>query len=184
MKLGEKPLKRDKPIYVLDATATIHFAKISLLNLLLDVCNAHLTKEVYEEVVKSGNTYANALVIKDTIEKGKLKVYQIKNKKFLNALLRHPEIHRGEAETITAAQELRGLAIIDEKEGRVIANLYKVETAPGCLFLLFRLLKLRKITINEAEKALEKLLASGLYLDSLTFTTAHKKLREHARDER
>lgn len=176
-------MKRDKPTYLLDATATIHFAKINLLNLIFEISNPYITQEVYRETVERGNAYPDALVIKDAIETGKLKVYQIKNQKLLNPLLRHPEIHLGEAETIAAAQELDGIAVIDEKEARVIADLYKVETAPGCLFLLFRLLKLNKITISQAEKALEKLLASGLYLDPLTLTKARQKLTEYQNEK-
>jgi len=183
MKPGEKLLKRDKPAYVLDATATIHLAKITMLNLTLEICNAYITREVYAEAVERGGAHPDALVIKDAIESGRLKVYDIKDKRLLEALLRHPEIHVGEAETITAARELGGLAVIDEKEARVIANLYKVKTAPGCLFLLFRLLKLRKITINEAEETLEKLLTSGLYLDPLTLLTARKKLRAYTSEK-
>lgn len=176
-------MKRDKPTYVLDATAIIHFTKINLLNVILEICNPCITEEVYREAVERGNKYPDVLVIKDAIENVKLKVYKIKNQKLLNALLRHPEIHRGEAETITAAKELGGTAIIDEKEARVIADLYKVRTAPGCLFLLFRLLKLNKITASKAEKALEKLLASGLYLDPLTLTKARQKLTESKRNK-
>lgn len=176
-------MKRDRPTYVLDATATIHFAKIGMLNPIMEICNAYITEEVYREAVVRGNTHPDALIIKDAIDTGKLKVYEIKDEKLLNALLRHPEIHRGEAETMATAQELGGIAVIDEKEARVVANLYKVETAPGCLFLLFRLLKSNKITTSEAEKALEKLLASGLYLDPLTLTRARQKLTEYKKDK-
>ncbi len=133
-------MKRDKPPCILDATATIHFVKISLLNLILEICDAYITEEVYREAVERGNTDPDALVIKDAIEIGKLKVFKIKDQKLLNAILRHSEIHDGEAETIAAAQELNGTAIIEEEEAKVIADLYEVESSPGCLFLLFRLL--------------------------------------------
>jgi len=181
MKPGERPLKRDEPLYVLDATATIHFAKISMLSLILEICDAHITREVYAEVVERGGTHPDAMVVRDAIDNGRLKVYEVKDEGALKALLRHPEIHVGEAEIITAARELGGVAVIDEKEARVVANLYRVNTAPGCLFLLFRLLKIGKITINEAEKTLEKLLTSGLYLDPITLLAARKKLREYAK---
>jgi len=177
-------LKRDKPLYVLDATATIHFAKISMLNLILEICDAHITREVYAEVVERGGAHPDAMVVRDAIDNGRLKVYEVKDEGALKALLRHPEIHVGEAEIITAARELGGVAVIDEKEARVVADLYKVKTAPGCLFLLFRLIKIGKITINQAEETLGKLLTSGLYLDSLTLLKAREKLRKYAKGRR
>ena len=182
MKPGEKPLKRNKPLYVLDATATIHFAKISMLNLILEICNPYITRTVYAEVVERGDAHPDALIVQDAVESGRLKVYEAKHKESLQVLLRHTEIHIGEAETITAAKELGGLAVIDEKEARVIANIYKVNKAPGCLFLLFRLFKAGKITTNEAEETLEKLLASGLYLDPLTLISARRKLRKYTEE--
>ena len=179
MKLGEKPLRNRKPIYVLDATAIIYFAKISKLNLILETCDPHITREVYLETVERNGKYPESAIIKDTINRGQLKMYDVRERGHVEALLRHPEIHAGEAETLIAAKELGGLAVIDEKEARTVAKIYGIKTAPGTLFLLFRLLKLRKISVNNADETLDNLIASGLYLDSKTLLRAKKRLKEY-----
>jgi len=179
MRLGEKRLKSKKPIYVLDATAVIHFAKVSKLKLIFDVCDAYITREVYSETVEKDGKYPDSLIIKDTVDRKELKVYDVREKRFVKTLLRHPEIHVGEAETLAAAKELDGLAVVDEKEARTIARIYGIRSAPGTLFLLFRLLKLEKISVDDADKTLSALIASGLYLDLKTLLRTKEKLREY-----
>jgi predicted nucleic acid-binding protein len=183
MKLGEKHLKDRKPIYVLDATAIIHFAKVGKLNLFSDICDAYITKEVYSETVERVR-YPDSLVIKDIVEGGGLMVYDVKDKRIVEALLRHTEIHAGEAETLAAAKELDGLAVIDEKEARTLARIYGIRSAPGTLFLLFRLLKLGKLDVEEADETLNNLVSSGLYLDPKTLLRAKEKLEEYSGDGR
>lgn len=179
MRLGEKRLKSRKPIYVLDATAIIHFAKVGKLRLIFDVCDVYITREVYSETVKKDGKYPDSLIIKDAVDRGVLKVYGVREKMLVKALSRHPEIHVGEAETLAAAKELDGLAVIDEKEARTIAKIYGIRSAPGTLFLLFRLLKLKKISVEDADETLSDLIASGLYLDPKTLLRAKEKLEEY-----
>ena len=174
--LGDK-----KPIYVLDATALIYFARIGKLKLIPDICEAYITAEVYSEVVEKGERYPDSLLVRDAVGSGKIKIHNIKNERLVYSLLRHPEIHRGEGETLAAAKELNGVAVIDEKEARVIARAYGVDTVPGTLFLLFRLLKLKKISVNEAEEMLGELLASGLYLDPRTLLRAKEMMERYKR---
>ena len=178
MKLGEKHLKGRKPIYVLDATAIIHFAKVGKLNLVCDICDAYITEEVYSETVESGR-YPDSLIIRDVVDGGGLRVYDIKDKRAVEALSRHPEIHVGEAETLAAAKELDGLAVIDEKEARTLARIYGIRSAPGTLFLLFRLLSLEKMDAEDVDETLNNLIDSGLYLDPKTLLRAKEKLEEY-----
>lgn len=176
MKRGVKLLKNIKSIYVLNATPIIHFSKIGKLEQILELCNAYISKEVYMEVVERSETHPDSLIVKEAVESGKLKVYQIKKESDIQILLKFPEIHRGEAETIIAAKELKGFAIIDDAEARVIAKVLKVKTEPGCLFLLFRLLKFKKIDQFQAKNMLEDLIKSGLYLDVEVLLRAYKKI--------
>jgi len=178
MKRGEELLRSSKRTYVLDATPVIHFSKIGRLNLILDICNAFVTKEVYNETVVRGENFPESVAIKESVESGSLKVYEVKTENRVKALLKYPEIHKGEAETIVAAEELGGTAIMDDKEARVIAKIYNVNTASGCLFLLFRLFKLRKMDANEAKSVLEGLINSGLRLDPETLLEAYRKIEQ------
>ncbi len=172
-------MKSRKPVYVLDATAVIHFAKVGKLRLISEICDAHITREVYFETVERDGKYPDSLIIRDAVDSGVLKVHDVREKRFIKALMRHPEIHVGEVETMAAAKELDGLAVIDEKEARTIARVYEIRSAPGTLFLLFRLLNLKKITVDDADETLSNLIAPGLYLDSKTLLRAKKKLGEY-----
>jgi predicted nucleic acid-binding protein len=184
MKLGKEPLRSSKPIYVFNATPVIHFSKIGSLNLILEICDAFITTEVYLETVTRGENFPDSLAIEEAVKSGRLKVYEVKMENTVKTLLKHGEIHKGEVETIVAAKELEGTAIIDDEEARVIAKVYNVKAAPGCLFLLFRLLKLRKIDTSEAKNMLERLIKSGLHLDPETLLEAYRRIEQRLQSHR
>jgi predicted nucleic acid-binding protein len=173
---GMKRLASRKPIYVLDATPIIHFAKIAKLNLILETCEAYVTREVYRETVERGEGKPDAIAIRDAIERGEIRVYDIRDRRLVDALLRHPEIHAGEAETLVAAKELSAFAVVDEAEARAVGKTYAIQTRTGTLFLLFRLLTLKKATPDECLRILDELVDSGLYIDSLTLARAKRKI--------
>ena len=165
------------PIYVLDATPIIHFAKMDKLALVLSICNAYMTGEVYRETVERGQGRPDATIIRDAVEHGELKVYDVRYRNVVKMFQRHPEIHMGEAETLAAAKELNAFAIVDEAEARAIAKTYGIKTRTGTLFLLFRLLALKQIEASQGERILDELVESGLYIDSQTLIRAKQKIR-------
>jgi predicted nucleic acid-binding protein len=178
-KLGEKRLRSSGPVYVLDATPIIHLAKVEKLKLILGICEAYMTREVYKETVEQGQGRPDALAIRDAVERRELKVYDVRDRNVVKMFQRHPEIHAGEAETLAAAEELNAFAIVDEAEARAIAKSYGIKTRTGTLFLLFRLLALKRIEAVECEKILDELVGSGLYIDSHTFMRAKQKIRSN-----
>lgn len=167
-----------RPRYLLDATAIIHFAKIRKLNLLLDTCDAHITPEVYREVVERGHGKPDARVIQDAVRSGQIKVYEVRDLKVTKALARHHEIHPGEAETLAAAKELGIPAVVDDAEARAIAKAYGISTKTGTLFLLFKILALGSIKALECSALLDQLVQSGLYVDSNTLISAKRRIFE------
>ena len=169
-----------KPIYVLDATPIIHFAKVARLSHILGICEAHITREVYREAVDRGEGGPDATLIRDAVERGEIKVYDVHDRGLVNALLRHPEIHKGEAETLAAAKELNALAIIDEAEARTVGRTYAIQTRTGTLFLLFKLLTLKKVRAKECLEILDELVASGLYIDAPTLARATQRIEKGA----
>lgn len=171
-------------VYALDATAIIHFAKIEKLSLILGICKAYIAREVYRETVERGEAKPDAMVIRDAIERGKLNVYDVRDRSLVRALQRHPEIHMGEAETLVAAKELNAPAVVDEAEARVIAKTYGVTTRTGTLFLLFKLLSLKRIDATECEGILDELVESGLYIDSRTLIRARQKIERKSLEQR
>jgi predicted nucleic acid-binding protein len=179
-RLGEKRLASRKPIYVLDATPIIHFSKIARLSHILGVCEAHITREVYREAVDRGEGRPDAMLIRDAVERGEMKVHDVRDRRLVDALLRHPEIHKGEAETLAAAKELNAVAIIDEAEARAVGRTYAIQTRTGTLFLLFKLLTLKKVRAEECLRILDELVDSGLYIDSPTLARARQKIEKEA----
>jgi len=178
--LGEKPLASRKPVYVLDATPVIHFAKIEKLNHILGICQAYITREVYREAVDQGEGRPDAMLIRDAVERGEIRVYDVRYRRLVDALLRHPEIHKGEAETLAAAKELNAFAIIDEAEARAVGRTYAIQTRTGTLFLLFKLLAAGRVEPDECLGILDELVESGLYIDSPTLTRARQKIEKEA----
>jgi predicted nucleic acid-binding protein len=171
-------LGSSKPVYVLDATAIIHFAKIDKLSLIVSTCEAYITREVYREVVDRGEGKPDALVVREATERGQIMVYDVRDLKLIRALRRHAEIHAGEAETLAAAKELNIPAVIDEAEARAVAKAYGITTKTGALFLLFRLLSLGRIDPDECAVVLDELVESGLYIDSRTLISAKRRILE------
>jgi predicted nucleic acid-binding protein len=178
--LGEKPLASRKPVYVLDATPIIHFAKITRLSHILEVCEAHITSEVYREAVDRGEGRPDAMLIRDAVERGEIRVHDVRDRRLVDALLRHPEIHKGEAETLAAAKELNAFAIIDEAEAGAVGRTYAIQTRTGTLFLLFKLLTLKRVGAEECLRILDELIDSGLYVDSPTLRRARQKIEKEA----
>ena len=178
-KLGEKHVGSNEPIYVLDATPIIHFARIDKLKLVLVLCEAYMTREVYRETVERGQGRPDATVIRDAVERGELKVYDLRDRNVVKMFQRHPEIHTREAETLAAAKELNAFAIVDEAEARATAKAYGIKTRTVTLFLLFRLPALKRIEATECERILDELVESGLYIDSHTFIRAKQKIRSN-----
>jgi predicted nucleic acid-binding protein len=178
--LGEKRLASRKPVYVLDATPIIHFAKIEKLRHVLAMCEAYITRQVYRETVERGQGRPDAMLIRDAVERGEIRVYNVRDRRLVDALLRHPEIHAGEAETLAAAKELNAFAIVDEAEARAVGKTYAIQTRTGTLFLLFKLLATKRVEPKECLGTLDELVESGLYIDSVTLTRARQKIEQKA----
>lgn len=165
-----------KPVYVLDATPVIHFAKMGRLSHVLSMREAYITREVYREAVDRGDGRPDAMAIRDAVERGEIKIHDVRQRRLVDALLTHPEIHRGEAETLAAAKELNAFAIVDEAEARAVGRTYAIQTRTGTLFLLFKLLTLKRVGAEECLRILDELVDSGLYIDSLTLRRARQKI--------
>ena len=167
-----------KPRHVFDSTPLIYLAKTSLLEAALESCEAYTTKPVMKETTENTD-YPDAITIKDSIERGQIKIHSPGEAK-VKALTRHPEIHLGEAEVLASAEELGAYAIIDDKEARSVAELYDIRTHPGTLYVLFRLVAVRKLDAKVAEEKLDRMVDAGLYLDSRTFIAAKNKLKSNS----
>jgi predicted nucleic acid-binding protein len=170
---GERPLT--KPRHVFDSTPLIYLAKSGLIDAALETCEAYTTNSVIKETTENTG-YPDSFTIKDSLEKRLLRIHSPSEVK-VKALRRHTEVHVGEAEVLASADELGAYAIIDDKEARAVAELYNIRTHPGTLYILFRLVALRKLDAVAAEEKLDQMVDAGLYLDPRTLIAAKNKLR-------
>ena len=166
---------KNKPVYILDATPVIYFAKIGKLELLSNVSHLVITAEVFRKTT-SGD-YPEVLIIREAVKSGVLRVYEAQEGSIVETLMSHKGVHRGEAETLAATKILGGLAVVDDAKARSLAKVYRIQVASGTLFLLFRLLASDIIDSMEAEDLLEKMVKSGLHLDPRTLLLAREKIR-------
>lgn len=166
----------NKPTYIIDATPIIHFARIGKLGLIPKICHPIIVESVYKETAHE--EYPDGLIVKDFVEAETIKVQRVEDRTNVEALLRTQGIHLGEAETLAAAKSLDCTAIMDDSEARAVAEVYGIKSAPGTLYLLFKLLSNKIISIEEAEDMLVKLVKNGLYLDSKTIIRARARIRE------
>ena len=174
---GETPLRSEGPKYVLDATPLIHLAKVGLLEVVLDSFEVYAAESVVAEVTQ-GEGYPDAKIIQGAVENGLLKVHRPLDGEFVRALLRHSEMHAGEAETLASAVDLGATAVMDDGVARAVARVYGIRTRPGTLYMLFRLVAAGKLDATSAEGKLDEMVKCGLYLDSRTLVAAKEKLRE------
>lgn len=173
-RLGEKLLS-NKPVYVLDATPVIYFAKIGKLGLLSEICDPVIVEAVFDET--AGDGFPDALLIRDLVTEGVFRRYRVEDRGLVDALMRFPEIHMGETETLAASRLLGGLAVVDDAEARAVAEVFGLRVARGTLFLLFRLVASGVIDRVEADSMLGSLVDHGLYLDPRTVLKAKEKLK-------
>jgi predicted nucleic acid-binding protein len=170
-------LKSEKPRLVLDATPLIHLAKAGLLEATLCSFEVIVAERVLDEVTRSGD-HTDAVIIRGAADEGRIKVHKPRDGDMVRALMRHREVHRGEAETMASAAELGAAAVMDNGVARAVAKLYGVPMKPGTLYILFRLVSLGLLDPRDAEDRLDQMVKTGLYLDSRTLIAAKEKLRE------
>ncbi len=169
-------MKSEKPRLVLDATPIIHLTKAGLLEATLGSFEVFVAERVLDEVTRGGD-HPDAVIIRGAADEGRIKVHKPGDGDMVRALMRHREVHRGEAETMAAAAELGAAAVMDNGVARAVAKLYGVQTHPGTLYLLFRLVSQGQLDPRDAEDRLDQMVKTGLYLDSRTLIAAKEKLR-------
>lgn len=144
---------------IFDASPLIHLTKIGKLEYIINlfdfiiISNA-VYNEVIEEGIKAG--YTDAILISNYFQKDKIKEIKIENPDpSLNEYL-----HPGESESIQLALYLKGILVMDEKKGRLIAEQRNIEFLTTADLLLL-LLKENEIKFDFYQKNLSKYSADG-----------------------
>ena len=169
-------MNHDRPRLILDATPLIHLTKAGLLEPTLKSFQVTTSERALEEATR-GQTHPDAVIIQAAADQGHIKVHKPGNSQLVQNLMRHREIHIGEAETMASAAELHAPAVMDNGVARAVANLYGIPTKPGTLYILFTLVSLGQLSPEDAETRLDQMVKTGLYLDSRTLIAAKEKLK-------
>ncbi|MDI6885417.1 MAG: DUF3368 domain-containing protein [archaeon] len=121
--------------------------------------------EVYKQVITEGKIRgdADAVVSEELVEKGGIKAVSIKNdfKKMLKSL--RGELHEGELEVLALANAKRGVAVLAESIAREVGSVFKIEVH-GTLFLIFLMVKKRRLKREEAKDKVDLMIRKGFRL--------------------
>ncbi len=156
-------------LLVLNATPLIHLARSSNLAILKRLNSpVYVPRSVYEEVVLEGRRLGKpgSEIIDEYVRRGTIVVRTPSDKHLVLSLvaesrgeMRKP-LHAEEAEVLALAEELGGVAVIDERVGRHIGKLHSIRVH-GTIYLLILALKGGKMTKNEVLNALNRLVETG-----------------------
>jgi len=127
---------------IFKATPLIYLAKAGLIEHVGKLPEKkYLPKSVYDEVVTKGKErgLSDAFRVDKLVEEGVIEIKSPSDKKFTKRLLRNQKIHLADAEVMTLARELDGIALMDDEESRAMANLEKISNH-GTVYLMFRFL--------------------------------------------
>ncbi len=172
---------------IINSSPLIVFGKLNKLDLLGKVLGKIIISEaVYVEVVERGSEKGapEALLVKDYVEKGKIKVKKL-NKRWKKEAVFLEQMHRyldyGEAETICLAlQEKENSVLMDEKHARKVASLYSLKPF-GSLRVLLLAWRRNMIEEKEIETIISEMIQQGFRLGAdviSEFWVVFKKLKK------
>lgn len=156
-------------LVVKDAMVLIHLSKLSLLETACDLLrNVIIPKKVYRETVRVGKKkdYPNAVLIEEIINKGKIKVKQVK-KNGLIKRARSFNIQNGEAEALALywEEDADSLAT-DDDNVRKKKNLLDLDLI-GTPVIILKLYKHSMIKKKKFKSSLDKLRKIGWFSNAV-----------------
>lgn len=161
---------------ICNSSPIIGLSLIGKLNLLWEIFDeVIIPKEVYREVVEA-NSYNNygAKELREAVEYGNIRVYNVKNKTLVDDL--YGKLHRGEIEVIVAAKELKVTdVVIDERAARSFAEAMLLQSV-GILGIL--IIAKKKGKIAELKTSLDLLMESNYRISKKLYENTLRKVEE------
>ena len=107
---------------VCNTSPIIGLSSIDKLDLLWEMFDTIIPKEVYNEVISGSETKISGKEeLTKAVEEGKIKIFEVEDQEFINKIYGH--LHKGELEVIVGAKEQNiEVVIIDEKSARKFAK--------------------------------------------------------------
>ncbi|MBI3587589.1 hypothetical protein HY095_00145 [Candidatus Micrarchaeota archaeon] len=158
-------------LLVLDSTPLIHFSRTGFLQTAFRLNHEFVTTpQVVDEVLPKGVLHPGAQLLKESFENGKIGV-----KPFSGKTPEHHGISASDASVIHLAQELRAIAVADDREVRLIAQMRQVKTVNSTA-LLIEAVRRKLVSQREGITWLDRLIASGWYCDAQTYALIAKAI--------
>ncbi len=151
-----------KPL-IFDATPLIYLGKVNLIEKVKHFPDEkYTTKSVYREVVVEGKKSGRpeVFMIEDLVSRGVIRMKNPANKKYINHLSENPKIHEADIDVLALAQELNGIALLDDEEARGMAEVEGIEHH-GTIYLILRMERMKLLTREEALTGLNEMIRLG-----------------------
>ena len=150
-------------LLVFNSTPLIYLARVGLSKVLEDLEGEKVTSpEVKREVVDEGKSKGvpDAVVLEKLFDSQVFQVDEPKDKEFLSRLLKTRGLHVTDAEVLALAQELNGVAVVDDEVARNNAKVYGIAYV-GTPYVLARAVYEGLITKERAKQAVNEMVSAG-----------------------
>ncbi len=166
---------------VSNASPLIHLAKAGQLSLLRDLFHdIKIPEEVFIEACGSQDS-PDATVISSAVNEGWIHVANSVVGD-VNLLARSSGIDIGEAAAILLAKETEALLLIDDKMGRMAAEILGVRCM-GTVGVLLKAISDSEIVLTKFTEILDRMIDSGFRLDSKVYRLVLKAARDLSEGE-
>ena len=167
--------KKKKIKVVSNSSPVIGLAKINRLDIIEKLYQEIIIPgAVFDELITKGRDKEKTADIKRLIDRNIVTVQEVTNSELIRALRK--DIDYGESEVIALALELQAdLVILDEKDGRDIAEFYNLKKI-GLLGILIRA-KERRL-IPSVKEYMDRLINAGFRIDEKLYELIVSSLEE------
>lgn len=163
---------------VFDATPLIYLATVGRLDLVeLVTGDCVVPRSVYDEVVTAGVEagHPDARRVERAVERGILSVCTVDDAELAEGLRRNPNASEADVDVIALAAAEDGVAVMDDKYGRAVAETEGVETR-GTVFLLVSAVRDGHLSAEDARVLVDEMIDAGWYCSPDLYTRIVREL--------
>lgn len=150
-------------MWVFDATPLIYLGKVDRLGIVAGLDRDRLIPErVYEEVVTAGveGGYPDARRVERAVEDGLFSVREVEDGESFERLRRNPNVSGADVAVLSLADELDGVAVMDERYGRDVADIEGIDTR-GTAYLVGLLVNRGELPAAEGREIVDGMVEAG-----------------------
>ena len=157
---------------VFDATPLIYLAKTGTLDPIVRATgDCYIPEQVYEEVVETGirDGHADARRIQRAAEEGLFDRDSVSDEEMFSRLCENTKLSAADAAVLTITKELNGIAVMDERYGRAVANAEGIPTR-GTAYLVIKAISEETMTAEEARSTIDAMVDAGWFVSPSVYT--------------